>query len=124
MPIDRTTERILHHGPATPYILRDLGTAKPRLKPVSIPVQRHHVATGNDVGHECRPALHLLSDHEERCPCARAREDVQHRRSPLRMGTVVEGQDDAGWRDRSLKRERRRRRGEHGCQQMTDHQGR
>ena len=55
-----------------------------------VAVQGDHVALAGDLGRERRPPLDLLADEEERGLDVRRRQHLQHRRSPLGVGTVVE----------------------------------
>jgi len=50
------------------------------------------VAGGGDLGGELWPALDLLADEEEGCLYAGRAKPVEHGRSGLRMGSIVEGE--------------------------------
>ncbi len=59
---------------------------------VPMAVERDLVAGGGDLGGELRPALDLLANEEEGCLYAGRAEKLEHSRSGLRMGSIVEGE--------------------------------
>ncbi len=59
---------------------------------MAMAMQRDLVSPGDDLPDHRRPALHLLADQEERRASPDIAEDLQDRRRPLRMRSVVEGQ--------------------------------
>ncbi len=58
-------------------------------------VQPDRMPGGDDLGQQGRPALHLLTDHEEGRRRRGPGQHLEHRGSALRMRPVVEGQGDA-----------------------------
>jgi hypothetical protein len=59
---------------------------------VPMAVERDLVAGGGDFGGELWPALDLLANEEEGCLYAGRAEKLEHGRSGLRMGSIVEGE--------------------------------
>lgn len=79
------------------------------------------VAGCQNLAQQRRSALHLLTDDEERCSRACAREHLEHGRSPNRVWPVIEGQGDAVGGERPRQVEGPSGAGEHGGQRMADH---
>ena len=59
---------------------------------VPMAVEGDLVAGGGDLGGELRPTLDLLANEEEGCLYAGRAEKLEHGRSGLRMGSIVEGE--------------------------------
>jgi len=74
----------------------DGDSCPPQHEPVPVAVERDFVPGCGDLGRDRRPALHLLSDEEERRRRPRGREHLESGRCPLRMRAVIERQRDAG----------------------------
>jgi len=87
---------VLDGSDAPDQVIGQLGRRQAQLKAVPVSVQRHLMAGGHDPRHQLRTALHLLTDHEERCPRAGAGQHLQHRRRPVGVGSVVERQRHPG----------------------------
>ncbi len=62
---------------------------------MAVAVQADRVTGGDDLARQRGVALHLLADQEERRLHARGGEDLEHRRSPLGVRTVVEREREA-----------------------------
>jgi hypothetical protein len=75
-------------------VATELIGAEPQLEAVAVAVDRHHVTLARDLQSQLRPALDLLADQEERRSVSRAREEIEDRRCPFWMGTVIERQRD------------------------------
>jgi hypothetical protein len=82
--------------PATPLQINfHLRRRQPQLQPVAVAVESHRMTATDDLADELGTPPHLLADHEERRSVSRAREDLEYRRRPLWVRTVVEGERHA-----------------------------
>jgi hypothetical protein len=118
-----STKRLLQRVQAP----RDVGV-KPsgghsHMEPVAVGVQRHRMAARRYIPRQLRPAINLLSDHEEGGLGAGAFESLEDGRGPFWVRTVVEGQHHSGlgYRPGNVQCGSSARR--HGREQMAKHGG-
>ena len=76
---------------------------------MAVAVQSDMVPGGEDLRGQPGVAPDLLADEEERRCAPRRREDLEHGRSPLRVGSVVERERVAGAASRAILDPRARR---------------
>ena len=80
---------------------RSRSSATPRgeaqLQPVAVAVESDGATRCEHLCRQRGTATNLLADHEERSSRARAREDLEHRRRPLRVGAIVECDGNASF---------------------------
>src|SRR6185436_2408486 len=75
-------------------VIPDLSRCEPQEVAVAAAVKGDVMTLGDDLGRERGLPLDLLADQEEGGGCACRREDLEHRRGPCRVWTVVEGERD------------------------------
>jgi hypothetical protein len=75
-----------------PEIVTHLPRRQAQEAAVPMAVQGNLVAGRGDLGGELVPALHLLANEEEGCLHLGLAEELEDRRSPLRVRSVVEGE--------------------------------
>jgi hypothetical protein len=95
----RSTDGVLNRGDPAPEVVLELSAVATQVQAVVVSVQRDRVALRLYAPQELWPFAHLLADHEEGRHRAVPSEDLEHRRRPLRVRPVVEGDRDAGLGD-------------------------
>src|SRR5579864_3255586 len=95
MPSRSGAHRLHEHPDAPLQVGIELTPAHAQLEAMAVAMESHHVPLGSDLRRELRAPLRLFADQEENRPHRLALENLKHRRRPLGMGTVVEGQRDA-----------------------------
>src|SRR5437763_14555308 len=94
MPGDCRAGGVFDRRPAPLEIVCELPGRQGQLEPVAIAVEGDQVSLGSDLPDEIRTAPHLLPYQEDRRLVSRAREDLEHRRSPLLVWAIVKRQRD------------------------------